>query len=501
MANNIEEMMRARLDDNESFQNLEQRLNDMAFTGFSAWDLSYEQGVGGLRKNRRAKKRKSSDMPFDDEDADDRLLPSFVEEIVNENEDAEILDAGVQFDADGEAIEPVTINPDEINIESEDLVWTQNAPSGPIRMHSTAAPGSMPGAACLMIRNLVTRAITNMSLDLDFIIARSARFGISYNRLRFAAATIRMQRPKSTVLILPTGVIVTTGSREKTEAREATDIALKIIGQVSDENGHRPYRNIRCRKITVHNIVASTFVNFTIDLERFRERNTFAHFDPQEFVGASVMMKYVSPEFQNTGVTVLVFDTGGIVITGASHTSQMRRVYDVLFPYLLECMIDRGLSLEDRVSEDVMRRAQTDFKRAIEAGANSDSVIAIDADTQDQMLLEMAEKSRNSLELVPAHQRRMDVAVYSATGGSSLALAGAAGRLTADVHNMLAIHTHDRSDELQEQLQERLKRRKMDQEAGVTLTQVNVISSEEARKLPMSDFDDGLSTRGYATQE
>jgi|SRR6056297_431746 len=466
------DLIRARLDDNASFQKLEERLEEMAEPGFSAWDLSHEQGVELLKKaRRRSKKRKTDDV---DDGGTDRIIPAFIDELEKSEKDEEARSDETYGAND------IKIDTSKIEVDQEDLAWDAGTDEE-IQMHSTAAPGSMPGAACIAIRNLVSKAVTNRIIDLEFVVARCQRFAIGYNPLRFAAATIRMKNPKCTVLIFQTGVILTTGSQEKTGAREATEVALSMLRQVQDDSGYRPYASLRCRKITVHNMVGSTFVNFRLDLHKLKAQNSFVKFDPQAFHGASIRMNQVEEQFKNTGLTVLAFDTGGLVITGASLAYDIRRVYDALFPYLLDCMVNTGLALEHRVSEDRRRRAATDLKRARAAGANSESIIALDASKQDQMLIEMTERNAHSLALVPTQQREMALATVS-----GVAAPVALSRIDADAHNALAYHTFDESARKQVQLKERLAgEKKRKREGTAPPERVRVIADSELKRLDM----------------
>src|SRR6056297_2521900 len=186
------DLIRARLDDNASFQKLEERLEEMAEPGFSAWDLSHEQGVELLKKaRRRSKKRKTDDV---DDGGTDRIIPAFIDELEKSEKDEEARSDETYGAND------IKIDTSKIEVDQEDLAWDAGTDEE-IQMHSTAAPGSMPGAACIAIRNLVSKAVTNRIIDLEFVVARCQRFAIGYNPLRFAAATIRMKNPKCTVLI------------------------------------------------------------------------------------------------------------------------------------------------------------------------------------------------------------------------------------------------------------------------------------------------------------
>jgi len=456
-----EDLVRARLDNDKDFRAFETKLEDLAAEGFSAWDLSLDQGVKGIQKRLNADGKGA--------------LPSFIDEVK---------DLGDQID-DAEYNKPVDLDPKEIEVDDVDLEWNQTDET--IQMHDTTEPGSMPSAACILIRNMVTRAATMRKINLDFVVARGKHFGISYNRQRFAAATIRMQNPKCTVLIFPTGIILTTGSKEKTEAREATEIVLNMLRQVRDDGGSRPYENIAFRRITVHNMVGSTFVNFRIDLRKLKRANSWVQFEPEEFRGASIKMNQVDQQFADTGITVLVFKSGGIVITGASSTASIKAVYTVLFPYLIKCAINAGLSLDERASKDRFRRAEADRRRAIAAGPNSEAVIGIDAAKQNQMLIEVNARNKNSLDLVPYAQRQ--IALSSAAGTDAPAQAGS---LSADAHNVLAYHTYDleqkRQDEFRAQRAERARLEAAGRGDELKPKRTRIMSLEEASQLMTDDL-------------
>lgn len=468
----VEQLVRARLDAQSDYQELVDALDGAVETGFSGWDLDHEQGIRNIKQLKsaaRGKKKKQKDEAATEEP--DRVLPSYV---------LEMEETDLSEDADAIHIDPDTVEP-------EDCAWTEPGEEGNgVRMFSTAEPGSMPGAAVLIIRNLVTRALTGQPIDIPFVVSRCGHLGVSYNPRRFAAAIRRMDNPKCTVLIFPTGVIVTTGSCEQADASKATEETLRMLRRVKSYTGSRPYRSIQRKKITVHNMVGTTFVNFLVDLRKLKQRNSFVQYEPEEWRGATVYMRTVCPSFEKKNITVLVFSSGGLVITGALDTSEILRVYDTLFPFLLDCMIQSGLALEDRASEDRMRRAQTDLKRAREAGPNSQAMIALDAGKRDEMLRLMVEEKKGSLDLVPAEQKAL---ALSAQAGVSAPTELA--NVDVDTRNMIALHTYNEAERRQIEIREKRAREKELIEQGrwdeVVPKRVKLIDPKEARHLDIQE--------------
>ena len=133
---------------------------------------------------------------------------------------------------------------------------------------------------------------------------------------------MRISSPKSTALIFQTGKIVCTG----THSIEESKIASKKFARIIKKIGY----TIRYSNFNVQNIVGSCDVKFQISLRTLVEQNTdFCQYEPEVFPG----LVYRMPQPK---VTLLVFSTGKVVLTGAKDEDSLNLAYKKIYPILFD---------------------------------------------------------------------------------------------------------------------------------------------------------------------
>ena len=174
-----------------------------------------------------------------------------------------------------------------------------------------------------ILQNFVATCNMGSTVDLKHL-ARSAR-NCEYNPKRFTAAILRVREPKTTALIFRSGKIVVTGAKTEDGCWRAARKYGRIIQQSSKGQGKR-YDQIFDFK--VQNVVASCDVRFPIRLEGLvRSHANHAHYEPELFPGLIYHLK--EPK-----VTLLVFVSGKVVMTGARSPKAIYEAFDQMYDIL-----------------------------------------------------------------------------------------------------------------------------------------------------------------------
>jgi len=153
------------------------------------------------------------------------------------------------------------------------------------------------------IENIVAYAQIADGLDIDQIAEKISDF--NYNPTEFAGLTLKLDDPKSAVLLLPGGKAICTGAKKITDVEAAIKKAVSMVKKIKVEV-HKNY------DIVVQNIVASTDLKQELHLSSISSGLILDHVDyePKYFPG----LIYNMDDF---GASVLIFSSGKMVCTGA----------------------------------------------------------------------------------------------------------------------------------------------------------------------------------------
>lgn len=153
-----------------------------------------------------------------------------------------------------------------------------------------------------VLQNVVSTFSMGCCVNLKEIVQKARN--AEYNPRRFSAVILRLREPKTTALIFSSGKGVCTGAKDETESKLA---ARKFARMVQKFGYEATFKNFR-----IQNLVASVDVGFTIFLEQMKaaERHFNIYYEPEIFPG--MLLKVLRPK-----VTVLIFVSGKVVITGA----------------------------------------------------------------------------------------------------------------------------------------------------------------------------------------
>jgi transcription initiation factor TFIID TATA-box-binding protein len=177
----------------------------------------------------------------------------------------------------------------------------------------------------IKVENLVFTCLLNEILNLKHIVLKLKKKGPQYNPKRFAAVIIRSMRPKIAILIFSPGKIVCTGA--KTEVQ-----ALLHINKTIDSIREIGYQRIRIVQMKVENLVGSTELPTQMNISSMADHlSSMCNYEPELFPGAILRIPAISP------VTLLVFNSGRIVLTGAKEEnealSKLQQVLHILYRF------------------------------------------------------------------------------------------------------------------------------------------------------------------------
>ncbi len=174
----------------------------------------------------------------------------------------------------------------------------------------------------ICVQNLVSTCILdNAPLNLRDV-CTSLKGCAGYNPKRFAAVVQRFRNPKIAVLIFSTGKIVCTGAKTIAQAQ-------CIIHTVVDDLKKMKYKYATIKQIKIENMVCSARLPTMIDRSALAlKRPSECNYDVEQFPGVIMRHRPIEP------ITVLVFQSGKIVLTGARSETNALHAFEKVVPIL-----------------------------------------------------------------------------------------------------------------------------------------------------------------------
>ncbi|TXG57053.1 hypothetical protein EZV62_018366 [Acer yangbiense] len=177
-----------------------------------------------------------------------------------------------------------------------------------------------PSGLVPTLQNVVSTVNLGCKLDLKQIAlkARNAEF----NPKRLASVIMRIREPKTTALIFASGKVVCTGAKSEEQSKVAARKYARIVMKVGFP--------VKFQDFKIHNIVGSCDVKFPVRLEGLSVSHcAFSNYEPEIFPGLVYRMK--QPK-----VTLLIFVSGKVVITGAKVREETYAAFENIYPVLTE---------------------------------------------------------------------------------------------------------------------------------------------------------------------
>jgi len=150
------------------------------------------------------------------------------------------------------------------------------------------------------IQNVVASATFDQSLPLDRIAIYLEN--TEYEPEQFPGLVYRLEEPKAAALLFGSGKIVCTGTQSPEQAKEATHKIIDELEEADVNITNKP-------EITVQNIVASSELDATLNLNRIAFELVGTEYEPEQFPG--LVYRLDEPQ-----VVFLLFSSGRIVCTG-----------------------------------------------------------------------------------------------------------------------------------------------------------------------------------------
>ncbi|MBI2632112.1 TATA-box-binding protein [Candidatus Pacearchaeota archaeon] len=159
----------------------------------------------------------------------------------------------------------------------------------------------------LRVQNIV--ATTSLGKEVSLTKLARSQSNTEYNPEQFPGLVLRIEKPKSAVLVFSSGNLVCTGTKSVAQVKEVINAVIRQIAKIGVRVTQKP-------RITVQNIVASGSIdlNLNLNLLAFQLQNT--EYEPEQFPG--LVYKLVEPP-----ATFLLFSNGKLVCTGTKNKEQL----------------------------------------------------------------------------------------------------------------------------------------------------------------------------------
>jgi transcription initiation factor TFIID TATA-box-binding protein len=196
--------------------------------------------------------------------------------------------------------------------------------------------------------NIVASADFGVQFDL-FKISTQVR-NSEYNPRRFQAVILRIQEPRATALVFKTGKINVIGCRREEDAERAA----RKFGRIVLLAGYQ----MKMKSFVISNLVATISCNFPVDLAMITNHpghRQLAKYQPEVFAG--VIYKIPDPR-----VTLLIFASGKIVMTGAKNREMLQSAAEWVYP-ILKIFQKHEFQMPDPIKEEVRRDVEGETKK------------------------------------------------------------------------------------------------------------------------------------------
>lgn len=159
----------------------------------------------------------------------------------------------------------------------------------------------------LRIQNIV--ATTSLEKEISLTKLTRTQPNTEYNPDTFPGLVLRVNKPKSAVLVFSSGNLVCTGTKSVSQVRDVVRQVIKQLRKIGVNVTIKP-------KITVQNIVASGAVNLTLNLNTLALELENTEYEPEQFPGLVYKL-------DNPTATFLLFSNGKLVCTGTKNKAQL----------------------------------------------------------------------------------------------------------------------------------------------------------------------------------
>jgi len=200
------------------------------------------------------------------------------------------------------------------------------------------------------VENLIVGAKTNKEFDLEKI--HTILKDSQYTKDQMPGVHLRLENPKSAVLILSTGKIVCTGTKNMADAKKSIENVLeKIAKELPD---------VKVNEISVESLVSSANFNRIFNLDAVAKNITGdVEYNKEKFNG----IVYKVPLFE---VTVLLFDNGKAIAYGKADEAQVKTILEKLNQQLEDAQFNAATAIiKDKLTEQTPTSSQPAGKNSV----------------------------------------------------------------------------------------------------------------------------------------
>ncbi len=165
----------------------------------------------------------------------------------------------------------------------------------------------MAKKSSLKVQNIV--ATTSLGKEVSLTKLARTQPNTEYNPDTFPGLVLRIEKPKSAVLVFSSGNLVCTGTKSVKQVKEVIQQVIKQLRKIKVNVTEKP-------KIEVQNIVASGSINLDLNLNTLSLELENTEYEPEQFPG--LVYKLDEPT-----ATFLLFSNGKLVCTGTKNKKQL----------------------------------------------------------------------------------------------------------------------------------------------------------------------------------
>ena len=172
----------------------------------------------------------------------------------------------------------------------------------------------------IKIENIVAYTQISQGLDIDDLVTKIPDF--QYNPDEFSGVTLKLDYPKTVILLLPSGKTICTGAINMEEVEASIKKITEKIASVGIKVMSNP-------KLETQNIVVSTDLKKELHLSSIAKDLSLenVNYEPEKFPG----LKY---NMDDIGASLLIFSSGKIVCTGAKNYEDASKVIEIMMEKL-----------------------------------------------------------------------------------------------------------------------------------------------------------------------
>ena len=163
------------------------------------------------------------------------------------------------------------------------------------------------GKSNLRVENIV--ATTSLGKEVPLTKLARTQSNTEYNPEQFPGLVLRIEKPKSAVLVFSSGNLVCTGTKSVAQVKQVIEAVIKQIAKIGVKVTDKP-------KITVENIVASGSIDLSLNLNVLALQLENTEYEPEQFPGLVYKL-------ENPPATFLLFSNGKLGCTGTKNKQQL----------------------------------------------------------------------------------------------------------------------------------------------------------------------------------